>query len=98
MSGFFGQIFRYLANEVVVEQLAKSPTFQRFALRTDARMQAAQKKSEELLKSVGTKGEEYIAKQKGGAPESEFGKFWKEFTEEIQSTAGETGKIPRPKK
>mmetsp|Transcript_20557 Transcript_20557/g.69918 ORF Transcript_20557/g.69918 Transcript_20557/m.69918 type:complete len:122 (-) Transcript_20557:77-442(-) len=36
MSGMFQRVLNYVANELLVEKLSNSPTFQRFAIRTDA--------------------------------------------------------------
>ncbi|PKI39548.1 uncharacterized protein LOC116195512 [Punica granatum] len=48
---FMGRVMQYLVNELVVNGLANSPAFQRFAVRTSKRMEevaniAAQKKKE----------------------------------------------------
>ena len=42
MSGLFGRIFGYVFNELLVNGLANSRTFQAFAVRTDKALREAQ--------------------------------------------------------
>lgn len=39
---FFGRVFNYVFNELLVDALANSKTFQRFAVRTDKALREAQ--------------------------------------------------------
>jgi hypothetical protein len=52
MNNFIQRVANYIANEVLVKGLAQSRTFQRFAVRTDARLQDMHKTGKETLASV----------------------------------------------
>eukprot|EP00941_MAST-03F_sp_MAST-3F-sp1_P005394 g5394.t1 len=51
MSGLFQRIAQWLANELIIERLAKSSAFQRFAMKTVR----AQEKTAEIGKKAGEK-------------------------------------------
>ncbi|KAI7837461.1 hypothetical protein COHA_008719 [Chlorella ohadii] len=68
---FFQRVMNYLLNEVLVNSLANSRTFQRFAIRSSAMMQDMAKKSAEQKAQLGQ-----TAAEKGGH-------FWKVFSEEL---------------
>lgn len=46
MSGLFGRVFGYVFNELLVNGLANSRTFQQFAVRTDKALREVQKSGE----------------------------------------------------
>ena len=46
MSGLFGRVFGYVFNELLVNGLANSRTFQQFAVRTDKALREAQQSGE----------------------------------------------------
>ena len=58
--GFIGQIIRYLLQDVVVQSLANSKRFQRFALRIDNFFATTQKSVETKAEEI-AKGAEKLA-------------------------------------
>ncbi|KAL4422841.1 hypothetical protein ABPG75_009038 [Micractinium tetrahymenae] len=50
---FFQRVMSYLLNEVLVNGLANSRTFQRFAIRTNSMMEEAAKKTAEHKEKLG---------------------------------------------
>uniref|UniRef100_A0A7N0TAF7 Uncharacterized protein n=1 Tax=Kalanchoe fedtschenkoi TaxID=63787 RepID=A0A7N0TAF7_KALFE len=45
--GFLGRVVHYVLNQLIVDTLANSPSFQRFAVRTSRRMEELKKLAEE---------------------------------------------------
>lgn len=46
MSGFFGRVFGYVFNELLVNGLANNRSFQQFAVRTDKALREVQQSGE----------------------------------------------------
>lgn len=98
MNQFIQRVVNHVVNEVIIEGLAKSRMFQRFAVRTDATIKDVQKASTEKLNTAF----EEIAKQQvsgsatvaGGAPRppqkplTGFPGFLSAFVKEIRKDLG----------
>ena len=94
MAAFFGKIFGWFANEVLVKTLAENRAFQRLAVKIDSTLSTKQ----ETLKEVGKEymkagetllkdGAETINKTATQTSGFDFGKFAKAFQEEIQKVS-----------
>ena len=91
MAGFFGKIFSWFAQDVIVKTLAENRQFQRFALRIDSFLANKQdtlkeagkeymKQGEAILKTGAQKVHETTTQKAG----FDFAAFAKAFREEIQ--------------
>ena len=95
---FFAKIIGFFLNDALVKGLANNRLFQRFALKTDAMKNAGVKAAEENLTKATTIAEQKLKEEavriKNAQPSSadpdkfDFRLFLKEFTEEIQGSAG----------
>ncbi len=90
MSGLFGKLFSYFANEVIVRNLAQSKSFQRLALKIDTFMHTKKKAITEVGETVIKTGTEAIKAKAAAAATGEssaggvgFGKFVIAFRDEI---------------
>ena len=94
MAQFFGKIFGWFANEVLVKTLAENKAFQRLAVKIDSTLSTKQ----ETLKEVGKEymkagetllkdGAEKINKTAAQSSGFDFGKFAKAFQEEVQKVS-----------
>lgn len=52
MNNFFGRIFQWLANEVIVKGLANNPSFQRFAVRTSQQAKELRKSAGDAVRNI----------------------------------------------
>mmetsp|Transcript_30450 Transcript_30450/g.75664 ORF Transcript_30450/g.75664 Transcript_30450/m.75664 type:complete len:84 (+) Transcript_30450:277-528(+) len=69
---FFGRVFSYVFNELLVDKLANSRTFQKFAVRTDQALKEAQKTgSAGMTKQASEFGRGVWEQMKMGAEEVE---------------------------
>lgn len=76
----FQRVLNYLVNEVIVQGLANSRTFQRFAVRTDATLNE--------LKNKGTQHHSQLSDQASS--------FFKTFRKEVSKGIAEHAKQQRP--
>jgi hypothetical protein len=98
MNAFVQRVANYIANEVLIKGLANSRIFQRFAVRTDARIQDLHKTSAETLKSVldesttiitsANKATAQSVLQRPRPPRGGFGGFMVAFVKEIRKDLG----------
>ena len=93
MNQFVSRVLNNFVNEVVVEGLAKSRTFQRFAVATDATLKDVQKASTEKLKAAfeDIAGEQQTNVMKAGPPIkplSGFPGFVAAFIKEVRKDLG----------
>jgi hypothetical protein len=91
MSGLFGRVISMIFDKLLVETLANSKTFQRFALRIDANITKSKAKTQELLKE----GEVLLKQNAGKLTEKateksgfDFATFVKTFQEELKKETG----------
>lgn len=89
MNQFVSRVLNNFVNEVVVEGLAKSRTFQRFAVATDATLKDVHKASADKLKTAfeDIAGEQQTSAMKSGPPLkplSGFPGFVSAFVKEIR--------------
>ena len=89
MNQFVSRVLNNFVNEVVVEGLAKSRTFQRFAVATDATLKDVQKSSADKLKAAFEEvaGEQQANAFKAGPPLkplSGFPGFLSAFIKEVR--------------
>lgn len=89
MSGLFGKLLGYFANEFIVRQLANSKSFQRFALRFDSfltnKKQAITKVGEEVVKTSTDVIKEKASTGKVEVGGIDFAKFAVAFRDEIRN-------------
>ena len=93
MNQFVSRVLNNFVNEVVVEGLAKSRTFQRFAVATDATLKDVQKASADKLKTAfeDIAGEQQSNAFKEGPPVkplSGFPGFVSAFVKEVRKDIG----------
>ena len=104
MNQFVQRVANYLANEVLIKGLANSRTFQRFAVRSEIRMQELPKagtenfaKAFEELSNLQARGTATVASSAAGAapkagppvpPRRGVGGFLEAFVKEIRSDLG----------
>ena len=62
---FFGRVFHWIANEIIVKTLAENRSFQRFAMRTDDYLQNnVFRKSDDMIKSFSTQAQSMMKEVK----------------------------------
>jgi hypothetical protein len=93
MNQFVSRVLHNFVNEVVVEGLAKSRLFQRFAVATDATLKDVQKASADKLKTAfeDIAGEQPTSAVKSGPPVkplSGFPGFVSAFIKEVRKDIG----------
>lgn len=95
MNQFIQRVANYVANEIIIKGLANSKTFQRFAVRADARLRDLHKKGTETFTSAfeeinaqQAKAESVAAQGPPKPPPRGFPGFVRAFVKEIQKDLG----------
>lgn len=103
MNQFVQRVANYIANEIIIKGLANSKTFQRFAVRSDSKIQELHKtgtesfnKAFEEISKMQAMGTSTIASNTGSAsrtgppvpPARGFGGFVQAFFKEIRKDLG----------